>query len=59
MKAGFVKEPGKGSHRKFKHPAGPQVTLSGKLGADAKPYQEEQVREALEQCRKGDGGKGA
>ena len=44
--AGFVevKSGGKGSHRKFLHPAfSGAVTVSGKAGEDAKPYQEQQV----------------
>jgi len=40
---------GKGSHRKFSHPAFPgAVTLSGKMSDDVKPYQEKQVRRAIE-----------
>ncbi len=40
---------GKGSHRKFFHAKYPgAVTLSGKPGNDAKPYQEKQVRKAIE-----------
>jgi predicted RNA binding protein YcfA (HicA-like mRNA interferase family) len=46
--AGFVDRGGKGSHRNFKHPAGVKITLSGKLGEDAKPYQERAVRKAIE-----------
>ena len=39
----------KGSHRKFTHARFPgAVTLSGKDGADAKPYQEKQVKKAIE-----------
>jgi predicted RNA binding protein YcfA (HicA-like mRNA interferase family) len=48
--AGFRQIPGgKGSHRKFAHPlfAG-AVTLSGADGADAKPYQEKQIKLAIE-----------
>jgi predicted RNA binding protein YcfA (HicA-like mRNA interferase family) len=49
--AGFYEIPdgGKGSHRKFTHAnyAG-AVTLSGKSGDDAKPYQEKQVKQAVE-----------
>jgi predicted RNA binding protein YcfA (HicA-like mRNA interferase family) len=51
MDAGFYEIPGggKGSHRKFTHPAYPgAVTLSGKLGDDARHYQEKQVRQAIE-----------
>jgi predicted RNA binding protein YcfA (HicA-like mRNA interferase family) len=49
--AGFerIKGAGKGSHRKFTHARFPgAVTLSGKDGADAKSYQEKQVRKAIE-----------
>ena len=52
QRAGFFSIPGggKGSHRKFVHPAYPgAVTLSGKSGDDAKPYQERQVQRAIEQ----------
>ncbi|ABA56938.1 conserved hypothetical protein [Nitrosococcus oceani ATCC 19707] len=44
---------GKGSHRKFTHTkyAG-AVTLSGKSGDDAKPYQEKQVKQAIETVKK-------
>ncbi len=39
-KAGFVDHGGKGSHRNFVHPnARKPVTISGKLGDDAKHYQ--------------------
>ena len=41
---------GKGSHRKFAHARFPgAVTLSGRDGADAKPYQEKQVKMAIEE----------
>jgi predicted RNA binding protein YcfA (HicA-like mRNA interferase family) len=49
--AGFEEIPGgrKGSHRKLTHPRYPgAVTLSGKLGDDAKAYQERHVRQAVE-----------
>jgi len=40
---------GKGSHRKFTHHRySGAVTLSGKPGDDAKPYQERQVARAIE-----------
>ncbi len=43
---------GKGGHRKFAHTryAG-AVTLSGQTGDDAKPYQEKQVKKAIEQVK--------
>lgn len=48
--AGFEEIPdGKGSHRKLVHQRfSGAVTLSGQLGEDAKPYQEKQVRRAIE-----------
>lgn len=52
--AGFYEIPGggKGAHRKFAHGryAG-AVTLSGQTGEDAKPYQEQQVKRAVEQVK--------
>jgi predicted RNA binding protein YcfA (HicA-like mRNA interferase family) len=46
---GFTELPGKGSHTNWIHPlyAG-KITLSGKDGTDAKPYQEKEVRQAIE-----------
>lgn len=52
-RAGFYEIPGgKGSHRKFTHVryAG-AVTISGKSGDDAKPYQERQVKQAIEEVK--------
>lgn len=52
-KAGFVNRGGKGSHRNFSHPLGRRpVTISGKLGNDAKHYQVRAVRLALEDIEK-------
>jgi len=55
-KAGFVErtERGKGSHAVWEHPVDPTafVTLSGKDGADAQPYQERQVRVAIAQVQR-------
>ncbi len=51
--AGFQEIPGgKGSHCKFTHAryAG-AVTLSGKVGDDAKPYQEKQVQQAIDKVQ--------
>jgi predicted RNA binding protein YcfA (HicA-like mRNA interferase family) len=39
-RAGFVNRGGKGGHRNFEHAKGQRLTVSGKLGADAKAYQE-------------------
>jgi len=47
-KAGFQNRGGKGSHRNYVHPQGGRpVTISGKLGDDAKRYQENAVAKAL------------
>ena len=45
---GFINRGGKGSHRNYKHIGGAKVTVSGKLGSDAKPYQERAVNQAIE-----------
>jgi predicted RNA binding protein YcfA (HicA-like mRNA interferase family) len=50
-KAGFVNRRGKGSHRNFLHPSGLILTLSGKLGDDAKPYQEKLVKQKIEESQ--------
>jgi predicted RNA binding protein YcfA (HicA-like mRNA interferase family) len=49
--AGFQQKAGagKGSYRKFYHERFPgSVTLSGQDGADAKSYQEKQIKKAIE-----------
>lgn len=52
-KVGFSERPGKGSHTNWIHPlyAG-KVTVSGKDGSDAKPYQEKEVANAVRIVRK-------
>lgn len=48
--AGFIllKKRGKGSHSRWYHPVlNYRITLSGKDGSDAKPYQEKEVQNAL------------
>jgi predicted RNA binding protein YcfA (HicA-like mRNA interferase family) len=51
-KAGFTFKPGKGDHRKFYRPdRSIRVVVDGKLGDDAKPYQEKQVQQALRKVR--------
>lgn len=51
--AGFENRGGKGSHRNFSHPkVADVVTISGKLGDDAKNYQERIVKYAIEESRK-------
>ena len=51
-KAGFVDMGGKGSHRNFRHPKGPRVTISGKLGDDAKLFQEKLVERGIEESQR-------
>ncbi len=46
--AGFVNRGGKGSHRNFRHSDGVNITISGKLGDDAKHYQIKDVAKAIE-----------
>jgi len=45
-KEGFVLKPGKGSHRTFQKGT-TNCVLSGKEGADAKRYQENDVKEDI------------
>ena len=48
--AGFENRGGKGSHRNFVHAeVDKPITISGKLGDDAKKYQERAVRRAIEE----------
>ena len=50
-RAGYVNRGGKGDHRNYKHSKSVRVTLSGKSGDDAKPYQEREVRRAIEESQ--------
>lgn len=45
--AGFENRGGKGSHRNFSHKKGCKITISGKTGDDAKPYQIKAVKKAV------------
>ena len=47
-KNGFTNRGGKGSHRNYLHKRGIRITISGKLGDDAKRYQEKAVKDAIE-----------
>ena len=49
--AGFIDRGGKGSHRNFIHPKGVLITLSGKSGSAAKPYQEKLVAKQIKVSR--------
>jgi predicted RNA binding protein YcfA (HicA-like mRNA interferase family) len=51
-KAGFKNHGGKGSHRNFIHPQGIAITISGKLGSDAKKYQENEVKRKVTESKK-------
>ncbi len=52
-RAGFVNRGGKGSHRNYVHPRiAKPVTISGKLGDDAKRYQVRDVWHALVEVQK-------
>ncbi|MEB3213382.1 MAG: type II toxin-antitoxin system HicA family toxin [Leptolyngbyaceae bacterium] len=47
-KAGFQERPGKGSHTNWIHPLYlGKITVAGKDGADAKPYQEKEILSAI------------
>jgi len=50
-KVGFVNRGGKGSHRNLEHPKGMRITISGQLGADAKPYQEREVKRKIHESQ--------
>jgi predicted RNA binding protein YcfA (HicA-like mRNA interferase family) len=52
-RAGFVDRGGKGSHRNYVHPRlSKPITISGKLGDDAKQYQIHAVRSAIAEVEK-------
>ncbi len=57
LRTGFVDRGGKGSHRNFLHPGGIRVTLSGRLGDDAKHYQEQEVAQRIAAARSAEGGR--
>lgn len=48
---GFIDRGGKGSHRNLFHEKGLRITISGKLGSDAKKYQERQVKEIIRKAK--------
>ena len=48
--AGFINRGGKGNHRNYVHPkVSKPVTISGKPGDDALPYQEKAVKNAIKE----------
>jgi len=46
--AGFENRGGEGSPRNFRHPKGVNITVSGRIGDDAKHYQIRDVKRAVE-----------
>ena len=53
QKAGFQQVPGKGSHTNWIHPLySGKVTISGKDGNDAKPYQEKETKQAIQEVNR-------
>jgi predicted RNA binding protein YcfA (HicA-like mRNA interferase family) len=52
QQSGFVHVSTTGSHRKFKHRSGAIIILSGQSGADAHPYQEQDVKAAIAATQK-------
>ncbi len=53
QKAGFQQVPGKGSHTNWIHPLySGKVTISGKDGSDAKPYQERETKQAIQKVNR-------
>lgn len=53
-RAGFSSRPGKGDHTYWTHPevATAKMSLDGKDGADARHYQEKEVRRVLAEVRR-------
>lgn len=48
--AGFAELPGKGSHTNWIHPLySGKITVAGKDSADAKRYQEKEVKQAIKE----------
>ena len=55
-KAGFSSRPGKGSHTVWEYPGLPATfTLAGNDGDDARPYQEQKVRQILKNLKEAQG----
>ncbi len=50
-RANFANRGGKGSHHNYEHATGTRVTISGQPGDDAKPYQEREVKDAIEESQ--------
>jgi predicted RNA binding protein YcfA (HicA-like mRNA interferase family) len=50
--AGFINRGGKGSHRNYLHLSGVILTISGRPGDDAKPYQVRLVEAKIRETKK-------
>jgi len=48
---GFINRGGKGSHRNYEHILGVRLTISGKLGDDARKYQEKLVKNSIKKVK--------
>ncbi len=48
---GFTNRGGKGSHRNYEHILGIRLTISGKLGDDAKKFQEKFVKDSIKKVK--------
>ncbi len=48
---GFTNRGGKGGHRNYEHILGVRLTVSGKLGDDARKYQEKLVKDAIKKVK--------
>jgi predicted RNA binding protein YcfA (HicA-like mRNA interferase family) len=42
----------KGSHRNLKHPKGQSITISGRMGSDAKRYQIRDTEKAIKESQR-------
>ena len=50
-RAGFLNRGDKGSHRNYEYPSGTRITISGKLGDNAKSYREREVKQKIEETK--------
>jgi predicted RNA binding protein YcfA (HicA-like mRNA interferase family) len=48
---GFTNRGGKGSHRNYEHILGVRLTVSGRLGDDARKYQEKLVKDSIKKVK--------
>jgi len=50
-RSGFTNRGGKGSHRNYEHILGVRLTVSGRLGDDARKYQEKLVKDSIKKVK--------